>query len=96
MPAPLTNDYEPKRKEILIEKNVPKIPRVPPNRVHYPFERMEVGDSFEINRAKYKNMNTLQASLRTSANKFCKRKGLDWKFATSQTSKNSVRIWRVK
>lgn len=68
--------------EFKIEKNVP----LPGVAATYPFEQMEVGDSFF---AEGKTANQLQ----NAASHWRKRKG--WKFAT-RTEEGGARIWRTE
>lgn len=70
---------------IQIESNIP----IPPAHVSrgpmYPFNDMQVADSFAVPRSEAKK-------IRTSASQFARRKG--WKFA-SRVIGDQIRVWRI-
>lgn len=85
MPAPYT-----------IEKNVPLQKRKSPQSRYYPFEKMEIGDSFEVKLDKsFRNFKSMRSSIITGSIQFSERNGLDWKFKSRATSENTIRLWRV-
>lgn len=71
-----------------IEKNI----QIPLKRTRkYPFDEMEVGDSFMIEGYTPKKI----VSITSSANSFCKTHRNGWKF-TVRKIEGDIRIWRVK
>ena len=84
---------------IKIEKNVP-IPDKCPNdgrgkKSKYPFEKMEVGDSF-LHDEPYSH--AAQTRLHNAARNFKNyhRDKFDWKFTVRKVEGNKIRVWRVK
>jgi hypothetical protein len=79
--------------EIKIEKNIP----IPTRKRKYPFEKMEVGDSFTVPLMKHNG-----SGLMTEARRFALKKRLNWDFMTKtvvEGRKHKVkktRIWRIK
>jgi len=76
---------------IKIDKNIP----IPSREIKYPFQDMEVGDSFAIDCEDIKKVRIMQASLIANINrsKYLKEK----KFTTrTDGTKMEVRIWRIK
>lgn len=81
--------------EIQIEKNVP-IPKAGAGRKpKYPFEKMEVGDSFFAKVNGHKSAFTLQNSLLGVGRKFLKENKKGW-VLQSAVEGDGVRIWRTK
>ena len=58
----------------------------------YPFDKMQIGDSFEVEGYSSEKSRTLSSS----AGYYCKKYLLDGKFVTRQTDDNNIRVWRVK
>jgi hypothetical protein len=69
--------------EYKIEKSIP----LPKRATKYPLEKMEVGDSFLINKYKHHNF--------TYANKWAIKYQPEWKFYSSREGEG-VRVWRIK
>lgn len=75
---------------IAIDKKVP-IPTVRLGRkLIYPFDKMEVGDSFEV--ADFAERNTVASAARSWA----KRNKKKMEFQTAATENGKFRIWRTK
>ena len=75
-----------------IDKNIP-IPKYGRGkRPKYPFENMEVGDSFEA--GDYSR--DIANSLNGSAKSWCRYMNRRWKFTIRKTLDNKIRIWRIK
>ncbi|MBK8810786.1 MAG: hypothetical protein IPN69_08665 [Acidobacteria bacterium] len=73
--------------EYVIEKGVPLEKRQPYKKGRFPFDSMEVGDSFVVDKNQYKNA-------RASAALYGKRNGKT--FATrTLADKTNVRVWRT-
>jgi hypothetical protein len=72
-----------------IESGIP-IPKRNTNEVIYPFDRMAVGDSFEVMGNKNKRV-----SLLTAANNWARKHSPDAKFSTRLMGRY-VRIWRIE
>lgn len=79
--------------EILIEKNVP-IPNTKKTRKIYPFEKMDVKDSFEIKIDAKKDILAQKQKIYVAVWRFCK-KNEAIKFTTASTE-NSIRVWRIQ
>lgn len=75
---------------IEIEKNIP----IPKGKIGYPFEQMEVGDSFFIKRGD-NDVNKLRASIASLATYYVNRYDHKKKFAT-KVLVDGVRCWRIK
>lgn len=69
---------------VFIEQGVPM-----PDRAHYPFKHMRVGDSFVVG---YEKRN----SVATNSSKFAKQQTPAWHFVTRRVSDKEARIWRDK
>ena len=72
--------------EYLIEKNVP-MPKGYGSK--YPFEEMEIGDSFRVNGGR-------DATVRAATYKYNKENKNGAKLSCRKDGANAVRIWRVK
>jgi len=83
-----------KQEPYKIEKNIPKT-RGKGNKT-YPFDEMEVGDSFLINVPADRKLNTMQAQTLSAALSYASHDGNGKKFTTRRQSDTSFRIWRVK
>jgi hypothetical protein len=71
----------------IVDKDVP----IPPKRVEwYPWERLQVGDSFAVPTPTEKE----DRSVRSCASVASRRLG--WKFTVRRTAPKQVRVWRVK
>ena len=81
-------------KTFKIEKNIPK-----PNpgrgikKLHYPFEDMEIGDSFYVSKEDLKHTRLQHLAVRASASKY-KSRHPGFKF-TILTVDGGWRVWRV-
>ena len=80
-----------------IEKNVPIVNKTnggggrPPK---YPWEQMEVGDSFYVPKPdKLKNIRDLRSNLLNASRVYVRRYG--WQFTTSEEGEG-IRIWRIE
>lgn len=64
----------------------------------YPFDQMEVGDSFFVPLAENKNIRNLQACLCVCSKKEQSRSGKDFKVSIyeDETKGLGVRVWRIK
>jgi len=83
--------------EFVIEKNIPIRKKIKPNATNYPFDKMEIGDSFFVKVKNGNKLTSLASGLSTCAREYAKRHNLDWKFlVSSYTELNGARIWRVK
>ena len=72
----------------IIEKNIP-ITKGVVNKVIYPFEKMELGDSFAINCKNVKDASNQRYKVIMSAKK------LNIKITTRKQPNNVVRVWRT-
>ncbi|MBA7529769.1 hypothetical protein ES705_21968 [subsurface metagenome] len=81
-----------KEYDIVIEKDIP-IPDACELSRKYPFQKMNIGDSFTIE-ATQENINKLRSSVATAAYSWAKRKGDDRKFST-RVNGNEIGVWRV-
>jgi len=70
--------------EYKIEKNIEKKKT---SCQKYPFDKMEVGDSFEFNKQE-------RTEIATAAAQYAKRNGV--KFSSKKQDEGKVRIWRIK
>lgn len=87
-----------KDKEFEIEKGIPIPDKRNPGgsskgQTKYPFQEMEVGDSFLYNDKL--NDEKGQRNIANNARNWCKHHQLNWKFIARQISQG-VRIWRIK
>ena len=73
-----------------IEKNI----SIPYTKRKYPFDKMNVNDSFSVKITKIKTAEKIRFSLYAASKTFKKYKP-DWKFAV-RILDNEVRIWRIK
>lgn len=80
--------------EVKIEKGI-EMPRINSKNSYYPYEKMEVGDSFYIEVKEGENMWNVQSRLLTSSKSFILKNNLQWKFTTRKMDKG-FRIWRIK
>jgi hypothetical protein len=71
--------------KIKVEKNIPIPPRGPRGCYKYPFDAMDVGDSFFVKGGVYK---TLSASVRSAAHRMGR------KF-TCRVYDDGIRVWRI-
>jgi len=85
---PTDRDYT-KRMKHSIQQGIP-IPRPRLKGTKYPFESMNVGDSFSITGGRLE-----QVRIYTAANKWAERRGVNWRFTTRVVNK-MVRIWRLE
>lgn len=82
--------------EFKIDKDVPKpLKRSKGKKANYPFDKMEVGDSFFVSIKEGDNISKVQALVASSAKYYVLRNRLDVKFST-RTMVGGVRIWRIK
>jgi hypothetical protein len=77
--------------EFIIEKDIPTPKGY--NTTKYPWEKMEIGDSFFVP-TKAKKHNKL-GQLHWSFKGYCKVRGLNWKI-TCRTELDGIRVWRLK
>ena len=75
-----------------IEKGVP-MPR-PRRKREYPWEQMEVGDSFLLS-CKSEDAAKVANRARSAADSFAKKRGLSWRFSFRHVE-GGIRIWRTK
>jgi hypothetical protein len=80
--------------EVQIEKNIP-IPEPKKRKTKYPFQQMEVGDSFFYPLKEECNTALLQMKLNNAACTYCRKNNEGKKFKTTQL-KSGVRVWRIK
>ena len=80
--------------EIIIERNIPISPDGRRDRsFRYPFDKMEVGDSFQVEFVKKKSAQ----SASSSAFLYGKRTNTKWTSrVTKVDGKHFVRVWRIK
>lgn len=78
--------------EIEIEKNIP-IPGS--SGLKYPFDKMEVGDSFYVELKGDEKAHSVQSNLMTNAKGYAIRRKLDWQFISRKTELG-IRVWRIK
>lgn len=78
-----------------IEKGVPMEDFPTVRTTKYPWDEMEVGDSFEVEIEGAKNRRAKQASIPASGNSWARRKGLERLFK-ARVTEAGVRVWRVK
>ena len=83
--------------EIKIDKKIAPPKGGTGRRRIYPFDKMNVGDSFHISieNRKNNNLNYLRNSLLGSANSWANRHRKDYRFIT-KIQEAGVRIWRIK
>lgn len=79
---------------VQIEKNIP-IPEPKKRKCKYPFNEMEVGDSFFYPIENNLSTNEMQMRLVNASCSFNRKNGNTYKFRSTQL-KNGVRIWRIK
>lgn len=77
-----------------IEKNIP-YPEAPVKKRKYPFDKMEVSDSFFVSKDKEISIKELQMRLNNAACNYCRTHDKSKKFKTAQLEKG-VRVWRIK
>jgi len=77
--------------EFKIEKGIKHSP--PKTCKKYPFEEMEIGDSFIINK-EYSRENMALAG--NAARSWNKKSEKNYVFSTRKTKNNQIRIWRIK
>lgn len=73
----------------IIEKNIP-IPDKSNRK--YPWDKMEVGDSFLINEYSPAKLNNVMSSSKMYASL----RNLDVKFVARKVGENQIRVWRTK
>ncbi len=62
----------------------------------FPFEKMEVGDSFAIPFKDYEDLRAKQNKVCISIKRFVKNNTNGWKFCSKKDStKNEIRVWRT-
>jgi len=86
-------DYKTLRERIVeykIEHNIP----IPVSRSKYPFDEMEVGDSFFV-KCEKKDKAKKQGILFSCANQNAKRRKSERTFSTRQVD-GGIRVWRIK
>lgn len=77
-----------------IEKNIPLPRKTKRGVISYPFDKMDVGDSFLVP-YKERLKSTLASQVHSNAKSYVLRSKLNWVFSTRQ-EEDGVRIWRVK
>lgn len=78
----------------IIEKNIP-ITKGVVNKVIYPFNQMEVGDSFAINCKSVKEASNQRLKVLNNARKFIVLNNSKMKFGTRLQPNNVIRVWRT-
>ncbi len=77
--------------EIKIEKNIP----IPVTEIKYPFDKMDVGDSFFIAETDKKERLKIQCAVRSYFAMYRKKTKTTMKII-SKSLENGVRIWRIE
>lgn len=77
--------------EIKIEKNIP----IPVTEIKYPFDKMDVGDSFFIPENDKKVRLKIQCAVRSYFNIYKKKTKATMKII-SKSLENGVRVWRTE
>lgn len=81
---------------IEVEKNVPFEKKRGNYGKNYPFDKMEVGDSFTIPKVSNRTLAGTQQTLLSAAKTYSLRNKLNWTFSTKTDKEtNTVRIWRL-
>ena len=82
---------------LTIDKNIP-FPRANMSRkIKYPFDEMEVGDSFAVKFETIEQARRIQVNLNNGTNKCRRLLKQDKEFATHlDREKKEIRIWRIK
>jgi len=79
-----------------IEKGVPYPKKGKKGFVNYPFDEMEVGDSFFVPLKKGNKITSLQPQILSNAKSYALHNKKDWTFKTSrEEDETGIRIWRV-
>ena len=79
-----------------IEKNIPYKRRAKRTSNNYPFEQMDVGDSFFVAKKDGISLNTLRNLLLMRSKYFILKNNNTWKFSSSVIGDDGVRIWRTQ
>ena len=74
-----------------IEKGVP----LKKNHTTYPFDKMEIGDSFYIPIGDHRKIQSVHTMICTASRMYCLTEKQDKKFTTVK-DENGVRVWRIK
>lgn len=61
----------------------------------YPFDRMNVGDSFFMPNTCFRGSNETRTLIGSAAIQFLRNSGLEWQFTTS-ACEGGARVWRIK
>ncbi len=77
--------------EIKIEKNIP----IPVTEIKYPFDKMDIGDSFFIPEDDKKVRLKIQCAVRSYFNIYRKKTKATMKII-SKSLENGVRVWRIE
>lgn len=81
--------------KIKIDKDIPAPEKRPYTHNDYPFEKMNVGDSFQLEGEDFKSTLYLRNKITQAAKKYALVNKNEAKFTTKITD-NSVRVWRIK
>lgn len=80
---------------IKIERNIALPPKRGNHGVCYPFDKMEIGDSFSVPTPKHRKVQSFASTLSSCARSWANAHGKKVKF-TCRIQDNNVRIWRIK